>query len=211
MTYSAPLHPIAIDVDTLDASPLPVDLTLIKAHCSVDFADQDALLEAYLLAGIKAFEDTTHRTLLRRAHRWTLWDFPRTVFGQIRLPRGKTRAVTRIEYSLNGSTDTLTGPSSTPAGTEYLEDLRGDDGGIVMPPRGGCWPTPDCDVPAPVVITFEAGWSADELPQDALNALLFYVRMSLDGLRGAEDPTRNAASLETWEALVSGYRLSRFY
>ena len=87
------LCPIAIDVDPLEASPLPVDLDLIKAHCSVDFADQDELLETYLLAAVKAFEDTTHRTVFRRSHRWSLRDFPRSVFGHIRLPRGKTRVV----------------------------------------------------------------------------------------------------------------------
>lgn len=205
------LSPIQLDVDPLNASPLPVDLDLIKTHCAVDGIEQDDQLEVYLLAAIQAFEDSTHRTLLAREHRWVLRDFPRWSYQWIRLPRGKTRSVAKIEYVRDGQTVTLTGPSSEPAGADYLEDLRGDDGGVLMPPQGGTWPEVDCDHPAPVTITFTAGWLPAELPKNVLHTLLFSVRIMLDDLRGSEDPTRQPVVIRTLEALTSPYRLSRFY
>jgi len=205
------LCPVRLDIDPLPASPLPVSLDLIKAHCAVDFTDQDELLETYLLAAITSFEDTTHRTVFSCAHRWTLKDFPQNRYQQIRLPRGKTQSVQKIDFVQGGQTVTLTGASSSPASDDYQEDLRGDDGGTLMPPRGGSWPSVEFDNPAPVTIHFTAGWQTAELPPNLLNALLFAVRISLDDMRGSVDPTRHSSNLETLEALVSGFRLTRFY
>lgn len=204
------ISPIRLDIETLPATPLPISLDLVKTHCAIDFTDQDTLLSAYVMAAIKAFEDTTHRTLFRRGHSWVLDRFPWTPYQQLTLPRGKTRSVDRIEYVNGGVTIEMTGPSSgSPAGTSWQEDLRGDDGGVIMAPRGSTWPSVDVDAPAPVTITFTAGWSADELPPDALNALLFYVRTALDDAR--TDPVKAQQNIATFEAMVSGYRLSRVY
>lgn len=205
------LSPIHLHVDPLIASPLPVDLSLIKTHCAVDGTEQDDQLEVYLLAAVQAFENATHRTVFAREHRWVLRDFPRWSCQWIRLPRGKTRSVEKIEYVSGGQTVTLAGPSSDPAGSDYQEDLTDDDGGTLMPRKGSSWPEVDSDHPAPVTITFTAGWLPAELPKDVLHTLLFSVRIMLDDLRGGEDPTRQPVVLRTLEALTSPYRLSRFY
>jgi uncharacterized phiE125 gp8 family phage protein len=207
------LCPIRLDIDPVPTSPLPVDLTLVKSHCAVDFDDQDDLLMTYIMAAVNAFENTTHRTLFLREHRWVLKGFPllyrHALYQRIWLPRGKTRSVEQIDYWQGGIQFTLTGPTSTPAGDNYQEDLRGDDGGMIMPPRGQSWPSTDCDAPAPVTITFTAGWTTAELPSDILTALLFFVRTSLDDAR--TDPQKTEADLRSFEAMVSGYRISRFY
>ena len=141
-----------------------------------------------------------------------LSDFPRTSYQQIRLPRGKTRVVNSVEYIVGGSPQTLIGPTgSSPPGDDLQEDLRGEDGGVIMPPRGGTWPSPDRDCPAPVTITFEAGWDAAEIPKDVIMALMFKVRTGIDDERGSVDPMKLGASRDTFEALVSPYRLSRWY
>jgi hypothetical protein len=80
-----------------------------------------------------------------------------------------------------------------------------------MPPRGGSWPSPDRDVPAPVTITFEAGWEAAEIPPDVTRALLFWLRTGIDDDRGSVDPRALAANRDTFEALISPYRLVRWY
>src|SRR5690606_11102437 len=126
--------PIRLDVDPLSSSPLPVGLDLIKSHCSVDGDDHDQQLEVYLLAAVQAFENMTHRTVFAREPRWVLRDFPRWSYQWIRLPRGRTRSVARIEYVSGGYTMTLIGPSSSPSGSGYLENLSGDDGGVLMQP-----------------------------------------------------------------------------
>ena len=204
------LSPIRLDIETLVASPLPVDLDLIKQHCAVDSTDQDELLETYLIAAINAFENTTHRTLFRRGHVWVLKEFPFDTYQHIWLPRGKTRSVDMIEYVSNGETVTLTGPTSgSPMGADWQEDLRGDDGGLILPPRGQSWASVDSDAPDPVTVYFTAGWGVDELPSDILNALLWYVRTSLDDAR--TDPQKSEANMRVFESLVSGHRLTRFY
>lgn len=203
------LSPLRLDIDPVPTSPLPIDLGLVKSHCAVDFDDVDDLLTTYIMAAVNAFENTTHRSLFAREHRWVIDGFPIYPWERIRLPRGKTVSVASIEYSSNGSHATLTGPTSNPVGTDYLEDLRGDDGGLLMPAQGEQWPTADLDVPDPVVITFQAGYDAATLPSDILTALLFFIRTSLDD--GRTDPTKQEANLRAFESYVSGYRLSRVY
>jgi hypothetical protein len=78
-----------------------------------------------------------------------------------------------------------------------------------MPPRGETWPAVDCEAPSPVVITFTAGYTAEELPRDILNALLFYIRTSLDDNRS--DPQKTAANLAAFETMCSGWRISMEY
>jgi hypothetical protein len=141
-----------------------------------------------------------------------LADFPQTAYQRIRLPRGKTRAVQRVEVTVGGAITTLQGPSSgSPPGADYQEDLTGDDGAELMPRRGGSWPSPDSDCPAPVAIVFEAGWAPEEIPADITRALMYWVRAGIDDERGTIDPAGVAASHNVFEALVSGWRLTRWY
>lgn len=206
------LCPISLSIDPVVGSPLPVSLDLIKLHCAVDGIDQDELLETYLFAAIHAFEGTTHRTLFQRQHRWVLASFPfpcSTNLNQsIWLPRGRAVSVDHIDYVSGGITTTLRGPTSIPVGTDYQEALF-DGAGLILPIAGQSWPSTDCNVPEPVKITFTAGWQSNELPSDVLTALLFHIRMSLDDNR--TDPQKTQANLDAFEALVSGYRLSRSY
>lgn len=209
------LCPLRLQVDALGGSPPAIAASLIKAHIREVDVDFDDLIDVYTSAAIKWAEDTTHRTIFARNHIWVLKEFPVSGWEGIRLPRGKTRSVAAIRYSIGGQTTTLTGPSSSPAGTGYQEDLRGDDGGVLMPSRGSSWPSADCDVPAPVEIEFSAGWMPDEVPANVLHAILFAIADAYD-LRGTPDfqPTMLAsggARFQAREALISAYRLSRWY
>jgi uncharacterized phiE125 gp8 family phage protein len=205
------LSPLRLDISALESSPFPLDMTLVKSHVAVDGDDFDAQLELYARAAIAWAEGSMRRTIYARSHTWILRDFPAGGRQEIRLPRGKTQSVESIVYSANGSPVTLTGPSSgSPAGAGWQEDLRGDDGGVLMPRRGSSWPSADCDVPAPVAITFTAGYLAAEVPEDITHALLFAVSDAFD-TRGSADLTVLGRSFDTREALISAYRLHRWY
>lgn len=210
------LRPLRLEIDSLEVgSPEIIDSALIRKHVRVDFPDDDDLLQKYLLAAVNWCENATHRTIFRRAHRWILAGFECEMPYGMRIPRGKTVSIASIAYSASGSVTTLTGPTSSPVGTGYQEDLRGDDGGLVMPARGSSWPPTDTDVPAPVVVTFTAGWLAADIPADLLHAILFGIADAYD-LRGTSDFNPAALGgagprLAVREALVSGYRLARFY
>lgn len=209
--------PLRLDIAALgdDASPPFVDEALLKRHVRVSFVDDDDLIDVYLRAAIRWCENATQRTIFRRAHAWVLRDFNLEYPCDIRLPRGKAQSVTSIVYSSNGIPVTLTGPSSSPAGADYQEDLRSEAGGVVMPVLGGSWPGIDHDAVSPVVINFVAGWASDDVPEDLIHAIMFAVDDAYD-LRGTSDfnPALLIGSgprLATREALISSYRLTRVY
>lgn len=209
------VDPIALEIDPPAGSPEPdppISLDLARQHCAADEGNElDDLLELYIQAAVSWAEGAMHRAILARTHRWILRGFPRTVDQTIRLPRGRTQAIESIAYTSNGVVSTLTGPTSSTPGTGYQEDLRGDSGGRLMPLRGETWPSVDCDVVSPVVITFTAGWTvADDVPADIKHAMLFAVSDALE-LRGTADLVTAGRNFETRELLISGWRLPRMY
>lgn len=166
-----------------------VDIKLIAAHCNIDLRDDsydDELLELYWRSAILWAEGQMKRTILARSHRWVLREFPYDCFSEIRLPRGKTQSVDSIVYKVSSSPITLTGPDASPPGSAWQQDLTGDDGGVLMPPLGGSWPSADLNVPDPVVVNFTAGWELESIPDDILVALLFYVSDAFE-IRGTDD------------------------
>lgn len=211
------LSPVRLDVDALSTAwPWPISKDLVEQHLRLDASDQDDLLKSFVLAAAEWAEGDTHRTIFKRDVRWVLREFPYDGRMEIQLPRGKTNSVASIQYSVNGSMVTMRGPSSgSPTGTDFQEDLRGDGGAILMPARGGSWPSADCDVPAPVVITFSAGWVPAEVPMDIVHAMLFAVSDAFD-IRSTSDFDASTLSatgprFAVRSALISPYRMSRVY
>lgn len=212
------LCPLRLVIEDLEiGSPTLLDAAMLKRHCRVDTADDDDLIDLYLQVAIRWAEAATHRTILQRSHSWVLRDFGTSRYQEIRLPCGKATSVESIEYSLNGATTVLYGPTgdTSPPGSDYQEDLRSDSGGVLMPPRASSWPTPDSDVPAPVTINFTAGYLGDDIPSDIKHALMFFVADCYD-LRGT--PDFNPSLLDTSgvrfdarEKLISAWRLPRIY
>lgn len=210
------LYPLRLEADPLavDASPWLLDEAMVKTHCRIDDNSEDDNLQVYIAAAILWAESVTHRAVISREHRWVLSRFPCGGDGTIRLPRGRCSAVAGIDYSSGGVVTTWRGPSSpiSPAGTDYQEDLGGDDGAVLMPPRGSVWPASDCDVPAPVTITFTAGWAAADIPRDLLAAVLLAIAdlfdMRGDGNMNVE---KGGRTLGARTALASAYILPRIY
>jgi uncharacterized phiE125 gp8 family phage protein len=203
------LCPISLEVSALDTSPFPLDIALVKSHLAEDSTDNDTLIESLMRAAIEWAEGSMRRTIYARSHIWVLQDFPTDLYGKIRLPRGKTQSVESVAYSNGGAITTLTGPSSAIPGTGYQEDLRGNDGGFIMPPRSQSWPSVDLDVPAPVAITYTAGWLAAEVPEDIVHGLLFAISDGYEN-RGVADITVGQ-NFNTRESLISANRLHRWY
>lgn len=209
------LSPIDLKVSPLAASPLPIGLDTIKAHLRYDGSMEDALLSVYARAAISWAEGYMHRTIFSRSHSWTLRDFPRN-YGraqEIRLPRGKTQSVGSIVYKNGDATTTLLGPSSgSPAGTDWQEDLRGDDGAVLIPAKGQDWPSVDpYDFVGPVVINFVAGWDIGAVPDDIIHAIMFTVADFFESRSQAGGNGAGGNNIQAREALLSGWTLSRIY
>lgn len=204
------LNPLRLDIDPLTTNPIAIGL--IRDHCHVDEQPgtyTDDLLYSYMKAAIYWAEGEMHRTIISRSHRWVLREFPCGEYQEILLPRGKVQSVESIAYVTGGVTTTLTGASASPPGTDFQQDLNSNDAGVLMPARGASWPSVDSDVIAPVIITFTAGWSAANVPQDILHALLFYVSDAYE-LRGTTD-IDSGRFVDVRESKISGYRLHRWY
>lgn len=203
------INPLRLSIDPLPTNDL--DRDLFKAHANVENPEWDQLLDTYLPGAIEAFENDTHRTVIARTHRWVLAAFP-TAGAEIRLPRGKTSSVGSIEYSQNGETVTLNGPDASPTGTDFVQDLASDDGGILRPAYGTVWPSADYNVLSPVVINFTAGYAWDGIPKGILQAILFKATDHVE-FRGAADIAARSDEINqrVWDRLISSYCLHRTY
>lgn len=185
---------------------VPVDAELANLHLRLSGDDDLQLIshQLYVLAGAEYVEGQTRRTLASRSHVWTIPRFPLSNF-QMRLPRGKTTRIDRIEYYESNSTTpvVLTGPSSPTPGTDYQEDLSSDNGARIRPRDGHSWPTVDHDRISPVKIYFTAGYTAPaEVPKELQVAVLVYAAQQLENPDGMTDLDHQTA-----DRLLSPYKL----
>lgn len=210
------LTPLVLDIDPLPTA-LPFDQALIKLHCHLNEEQTggpfDAmLLDSYLRSAILWAEGQMHRTIVARAHRWTLQQFPFNYadYYRINLPRGKCQSIASVKYSFNHQIVTMLGASNSPPMSDFQQDLTSDDGAVIMPAVASVWQQADLDVVAPVVISFTAGYSTfATIPTDISTALFFYVSDCFE-VRGTTDI--NAASYaDVRMNKISPYILDRWY
>lgn len=114
------------------------------------------------------------------------------------LPGGKVQSVQQIDYvDTEGATQTLTGPTSTPAGTDYQEDLTDEEEAHVMPPREGSWPGVQSGLVNAVTIDFTPGFGAsrEDIPEDIRHAIRLKVSdLFIDGDDKIETAAKNMLS-----------------
>lgn len=192
------IRTLALDSDQI--TDLGLDLDLIKSDLRIAHSDLDELLWSELVpAAIARAEAFTHRAIVSRAFRWIIDQFPYRYDQMLLLPLGKVQAIASIAVSVNHVTTVLTGPTSGSPGTDYQEDLRGDRA-RVMPAVGTAWPIHDIDVPAPIVVTFTAGWTEGNIPADLRRGISAAVADQLD-------LDAQAINLEVPEKLLSAWRI----
>ena len=183
----------------------PWTLEMAKAYLRISIDAEDDLLREFLRAARRWVESETKRALISQVWEYALQTFPR---NDIVLPWGRALSVVEIRYrDSSDSVVTLTGPTSTSPGTDYQEDLSGDEGGRVAPVPGASWPDAKPDRLNAVVVKYTAGYSTDpdDLPPDLRMAVLY--RMSdLNEYRGAFDGEGTAKA----RAAIDNYRLDVF-
>lgn len=162
-------------------STQPVGLPQIKDHLRIDHTDEDAHLTLLAKAATEWAEGIMHRQILARQWRMSMDGFPAgssTAWGSvINLPMGHTLSVDLVTYvDSDGAEQTLTGPSSSPAGTDYEEYLAATTGGCLWPAYGTSWPSTR-EQPGAVRVDFTAGWgtATSDVPPDVIHAVLFRI------------------------------------
>lgn len=157
---------------TTGPTDTPVDPSELRDQVTLEIPDDDALLQRLIEAATDHAENITHRRIMSQQVRMVLPDFPPL---EIILPFGKAISVQGISYiDSGGNTVELSGPSDSPAGTDWQEDLNDDEEPIILPNSGESWPSADPDRIRPVWIDWTAGYSADasEVPAALRHAIL---------------------------------------
>ena len=108
-----------------DTSSLPVSLQDIKAHCRVTFADDDALLNAYILAACAIVEKESNKNLFPATYKLELNDWPildKKNRQWIWLEKPPVLSITSFTY-LNKDTKVFTPLTQN---VDYYASLSGD-------------------------------------------------------------------------------------
>lgn len=213
------LDPISLVVTEAPNIATPVDTDILKTHLAVDGDALDDLIGVYLQAATNWAEDSMHRPIMAREYAWRLRCFPHERWHEqeITLPCGKVQAINDITYVRGGSQVVWTGPSSSPVGTAYQEDLSSESGARISPLQHRCWPSVDIEAISPVVVSFRAGWEeVEDVPAPIVQAIMFAVNDMLEVRSVADLATlqiiaANGATFEIRETLLSAYKIRTVY
>ncbi len=144
---------------TTGPTELPVEVSELRDHLTLEIDADDALLLSLLQAAVDHAENITHRRFISQQVQMVLPDFPRY---EIILPLGKALSVQGIAYiDENEATVNLSGPSDSPAGTSWQEDLSDDESPIIIPNIDADWPGVTLDHVTPVIVSWTAGYGED--------------------------------------------------
>ena len=135
---------------------MTIPLSLLKAHCRVDFTDDDAILALYLSSAVSFFEGATRRLLSQQTRHIRRGDFAPTA-----LPFPPFVSVTSVTYvDSDGNTQTLpaanwvvesTQPIAVVRFVGDLPDLHEDTFDRVTIQYVAGWENPPADVVASVL------------------------------------------------------------
>ncbi len=188
----------------------PITLELAKGHLRVTTDDEDSLVKTYIAAATKWAEEYMRRAVVEQT--WTLTGdlFPIRAPFTIGLPLGRCTAVNQIDYTDSaGAAQVLRGPSSSsPVGTDYQEDLSGDEGGRIRPNSDEDWPQTEDHIMAAVSIEFVVGYGAGgarTIPASVITGILYRLT-DLYEFRGAIDGNGTANAKDQ----LSAYRLQKW-
>lgn len=201
-----------VTITAAAVEPLTLDELRLFLKIDADNTEDDSLI-TQLIAGSREWCETfTSRALITRTLELVLDGFPPCATisprREIMLPRGRATAVDRITYvDTDGTTQTLTGPTSTPVGTGYQEDLSDDYGAVLVPAYGSDWPSTR-DVMGAVKVRYKAGYgdASTAVPAQLLDAMRYHVATMYEG-RGEQD---TKAWTGVAEALARPYQIGWF-
>jgi uncharacterized phiE125 gp8 family phage protein len=160
----------------------PITLAEAKAHCRVDFNDDDALIFGLIITMRQRAEAITRRALIAQQWRYTTDAFPTGAlitrqwrfatntapYGQLALPKPPLISVDSVKYlDAAGVLQTLA-PSAYDV---HAEELMGS----IVPVYGTTWPDTRSHLGA-VQVDFTAGYaSAAAVPQSIKTWMLCYI------------------------------------
>lgn len=184
----------------------PLSLAEAKAHLELTSDDRDGLIAGYILAAREFVESATHRKLITQTLAYTIddeWPYAEArgyCRQRIELPVQPVASVSSITYvDGNGSTQTL-------ATDQYVVST---DGAVpfIEPAYGVTWPTVRYQ-PAAITVTFIAGSSLSDVPNQLMQAMRMLVAHAMANREAVSNGTLTEVPLGI-EAYISSYRYTR--
>lgn len=178
---------------TLKTAPttLPITVDEAKAHCRIDYADDDMMMQAIIAAALASIEGPYGRGLALMTQSWVLtldswyghryetWWTQYKMYDQVarvpvRIPLFPVQSVTAVKYVDPAGVEQTLDPSV------YRVDVS-QQPARVSPEFGQIWPVHRF-IPAPISIEFKAGFAdeANKLPADLVAALKLLIKHFYD-------------------------------
>jgi uncharacterized phiE125 gp8 family phage protein len=140
----------------------PINLEESKLQLRVDFDDDDALITRMIKAAREYCEGWTGRSFVEKTLEHYLYSFPLENF--IRLPHQPVTAISSVAYKDSDGVD-----HSMSEGTDYLDDI---EGGHVVLPYSGSWPSVMLYPVNPIKINYAVGSTVPETVKQAIHLLI---------------------------------------
>lgn len=191
------MHTVHWSVDvTTEPAQEPVSLDELKDHMRVDVADDDALIDALILAARLRAETFLQRALITQTITLSLDWFPAVILA----PRPSLQSVTRIDYiDTAGATQTL-------AAAKYTVDAKSEPGRI-MPAFGEIWPTTrDTFNAATVVYIAGYGLLPADVKEPIRQGIMHLAAHFYENREAVADMRKPQIMPLVGEALLSPYR-----
>lgn len=178
---------------------LPITLAEAKAHCRVDYTDDDAFITALIGAAVSHLDG--YAGILGRCLVTQTWRADYIGFDNLRLPLRPVASVTSVNY-----TDEA-GSAQTVLAANY-QLVRDAFGAVILPAPDFSWPAV-AKTASPVSVTAVYGSSVADVPQAIKHAMLLMVG---DMYRNRETVAIGAAAnmipmSATFDRLLAPYRM----
>lgn len=172
----------------------PISLAEAKQHLRVEHTEDDALIEALIIAAREHAETVTGRAFVTQTAECSLDCFPCV----ITLPLPRLQQVESITYLDDAGTTQILAPSV------YRVDAKSEPGRI-MPDYGQSWPTTRPVMNA-VTVRFVAGYGGPEaVPEKLRSAMKLIIARWYENRTGAQTEIPGGASALLLQEKVWGF------
>lgn len=159
---------MALKLITAPASE-PITLSEAKSQLRVDWNDEDADINGYILAAREYCEGIQNRALITQT--WDLWMDSWPSKDRFNVPLPPLQSVASVKYYRTDNAE------YTMAASDYFADDKSEPGRLVLA-YGKSWPSTTLRPVNGVVVRFTAGYGlAASVPQKVKQAMLLLVTL----------------------------------
>lgn len=172
--------------DVLYTAPAsePITVDDVKEHLGIDFADNDALINSYILLAREYCESVQNRAYITQTRELWLDDWPSVNY--IRIPKPPLSSVTSVKYYDTDDTE------YTMDTGDYFVDTKSEPGRVCLN-YSEIWPTTTLRPTNAIVVRYICGTTIDNVSNLVKHAMKLKIGLDYDHYAPAERETINKA------------------